>query len=140
MPKMSRTDATTHMDVPGFGDAYEKEMGGWTVTIERSLTDMDMTPVFKGAPDDQCQAHHLGYILSGKMGVRRGDGVEEIFEAGDAFVIEPGHIPIMFPGCEYVSFTPTEDAREQAAVMMPNMMKLAAEQGIELPGQMGQSG
>ena len=62
-------------------------------------------------------------------------GVEEIFEAGDAYIIEPGHTPIVFAGGEFVSFTPTEEAKQESAVVMPNMMKFAAEQGIELPGQ-----
>ncbi|WP_448006496.1 hypothetical protein [Agromyces bauzanensis] len=135
MPRVSKATASSHMDVPGYTDAYESEVGGWTVTIERNLTDMDMAPLFKGAPNDQCQASHLGYVLSGKFGVRRADGVEETFEAGDAFVIEPGHVPIVYAGSEYVAFTPTEEAKEQTAVMMPNLMKFAAEQGIELPGQ-----
>ena len=67
----------------------------------------------------------------------RGDGVEEIFEAGagDALVIEPRHTPIVFAGCEYVAFTLTEEAKQQSAVMMPNIMKFAEEHGIELPGQ-----
>ena len=69
----------------------------------------------------------------GKFGVRTGEGVEEIFEAGDAFIIEPGHTPIVFAGCEYVAFTPTEEAKQQAAVMMPNIIQFAKEQGIELP-------
>lgn len=135
MPKVSKASASSHVEVPGYTDAYEQEVGGWTVTIERNLTDMDMTPFFRGGPNDQCPANHLGYVLSGKLGIRRDDGVEETFEAGDAFVVEPGHIPIMYAGSEYVSFTPTEEAKEQTAVMMPNMMKYAAEQGIELPGQ-----
>ncbi|WP_272927725.1 hypothetical protein [Pseudarthrobacter sp. ATCC 49987] len=41
----------------------------------------------------------------------------------------------MFAGCEFVAFTPTEEAKQQSAVMMPNIMKFAEEQGIELPGQ-----
>ncbi len=95
---------------------------------------MDQAPFFKGAPNDQCQASRVGYVLQGKVGVRSGDGVEEIFEAGDAFVIEPGHTPIVFAGGEYVAFTPIEEAKQQAEVMMPNMMTFAAEHGIELPG------
>lgn len=74
----------------------------------------------------------MGYVLKGKFGVRRADGVEEIFEAGDAFVLEPGHTPFVFAGTEYVTFTPAEEAKQQAAVMMPNAMKWAEENGIEL--------
>jgi hypothetical protein len=116
-------------------DAYEQEIGDWTVTIESNFVDMDLAPFFAGAPNDQCQANHMGYVLKGTFGVRRGDGVEEIFEAGDAFIIEPGHTPIVFAGCEYVAFTPTEEAKQQNAVIMPNMMKYLKEQGIELPGR-----
>lgn len=102
--------------------------------MESNLTDMDLAPFFKGAPDDRCQATHMGYLLKGKFGVRRADGVEEVFEAGDAFVVEPGHTPLVFAGCEYVAFTPTEEARQEAAVVMPNVRKYADEHGIELPG------
>jgi hypothetical protein len=80
---------------------------------------MDCAPFFKGAPDDQCQAGHMGCILKGMSGVRTADGAEEIFEAGDALIIEPGHPPIAFAGCEHVAFTPAAEARQRAAVLMP---------------------
>jgi hypothetical protein len=32
-----------------------------------------------------------------------------------------------------VAFTPTEEGKQQAAVMMPNVMKYAQEHEIELP-------
>ena len=134
MPKVSKATATTHQVFPGYSEVHEQEVGGWTVTVESEFTDIDMAPFFKGAPNDQCQASHVGYVLKGKFGVRRADGVEEIFEAGDAFTIEPGHIPLAFAGSEYVAFTPTAEAKEQAAVVMPNVMRYAQEHGIELPG------
>ena len=37
---------------------------------------------------------------------------------------------------EFVAFTPMDEARQEAAVMMPNVMKYAKEHGIELPSQM----
>src|SRR5680860_1880622 len=91
MPKVSKATAR-HQGFPGYVDAYEQEIGDWTVSIESNLIDMDEAPLFKGAPNDQCQANHLGYVLKGKFGIRRRDGVEEIFEAGDAFIIEPGPV------------------------------------------------
>lgn len=139
MPKVSRATASSHQEFPGYVDTHEEEIGDWTVSIESNFTDMDLAPFFKGAPNDQCQANHMGYVLKGKFGVRRADGDEEIFEAGDAFIIEPGHTPIVFAGCEYVAFTPTEEAKQQAAVVMPNVMKYAEEHGIELPGQVTSS-
>ena len=135
MPKVSRASAP-HMVIPGYADAYEQDVGGWNVSIESSLIDMDEALFFKGAPGDMCQARHVGYVLKGKMGIRKADGTEEIFEAGDAFVIEPGHTPISYAGSEFVAFTPSEEAKQQMAWMMPNMMKFAKEHGIEMPGEL----
>jgi hypothetical protein len=134
MPKMSKATASSHQVFPGFTEVYEEEVGDWTVSIESEFTDLDMAPFFKGAPNDECQATHLGYVIKGKFGVRRGDGTEETYEAGDAFVIEAGHIPVVSDGCEFVAFTPTVEAKEQSAVMMPNIVAYAQEHGVELPG------
>ncbi len=136
MPKVSKATASVHQGFPGFVDAYEQEVGEWMVDIETSFVDMDQAPFFKGAPDDLCQAHHMGYVLEGKFGIRKADGTEEIYEAGDAFVIEPGHTPIAYAGGTYVAFTPTAEAKQQTEWMMPNVVKFAKEQGIELPGEM----
>ncbi|HET9648006.1 MAG TPA: hypothetical protein VFP34_07220 [Microlunatus sp.] len=135
MPKVSMA-STPHQFVPGYVDMCEEYVGNWNVSIQTYLTEMDQAPFFKGAADDLCQAHHLGYVVKGTFGVRHGDGTEEIFEAGDAFVIEPGHTPFASEGCEMVAFTPAEEARQQAAVVMPNVMKYAQEQGVALPAEM----
>jgi hypothetical protein len=101
--------------------------------METHLTDLDAAFLFKGAPNDQCQAPHIGYVLKGKYGMRIADGVEEVFEAGDAFFIGPGHTPIIFAGCEIVYFTRTEDADRELPVAMANLMKYMEEQGMEVP-------
>jgi hypothetical protein len=75
----------------------------------------------------------MGYVLKGKYGMRTTDGVEEVFEAGDAFFIGPGHTPIIFAGCEVVYFTRTEEANRELAVVIPNLMKYLEEQGMEVP-------
>ena len=43
------------------------------------------------AGTDSCQAHHVGTVASGHMHVVHNDGSEADLEAGDAYVIEPGH-------------------------------------------------
>jgi hypothetical protein len=105
--------------------------------METHLTDLDAAFLFKGAPNDQCQAPHMGHVLKGKYGMRVADGVEEVFEAGDAFLIGPGHTPIIFAGCEVVYFTRTEEANRELAVVIPNLMKYLQEQGLEVPGAPG---
>jgi quercetin dioxygenase-like cupin family protein len=40
---------------------------------------------------DTCQAEHLGYVVSGSIGVTHGDGTKVELGAGDAYHIAPGH-------------------------------------------------
>jgi len=72
-------------------------------------------------------------VLKGKYGMWIAEGVEEVFEAGDAFFIGPGHTPIIFAGCEIVYFTRTEEANRELPVAMANLMKYLEEQGMEVP-------
>ncbi len=43
------------------------------------------------AKTDSCQAHHLGYCISGGMTVYMEDGSEREIGPGDVFDIPPGH-------------------------------------------------
>ena len=133
MPKVSRATASSHQPIPGVLDAYSHEIDGWTISMETHLSDLDAAFLFKGGPNDQCQAPHMGYVLKGKYGMRIAEGVEEVFEAGDAFFIGPGHTPIIFAGCEIVYFTRTEEANRELPVAMANLMKYLEEQGMEVP-------
>lgn len=38
-----------------------------------------------------CSQRHLGYLVSGRMGFRMHDGTEVEAEAGDVYLIPPGH-------------------------------------------------
>ena len=40
---------------------------------------------------DSCQQRHVGYLISGQLGIRMEDGTEMICQPGHAYVIEPGH-------------------------------------------------
>ena len=40
---------------------------------------------------DSCQVHHVGVVISGKLHVVHDGGDEGDAEAGNAYVIEPGH-------------------------------------------------
>ena len=43
------------------------------------------------AQTDTCQALHVGYIMSGRMGVRMDDGTEAEAGPGEVVHISPGH-------------------------------------------------
>src|SRR5262245_11256317 len=48
----------------------------------------DVKPI---AGTESCQTHHVGYLVSGRIGVRTNDGKEMEFGAGDVYEIPPGH-------------------------------------------------
>lgn len=49
------------------------------------------TDVRPGVGTDQCQASHLGVIISGAVEAVHEDGTRKIYQAGDAYAIAPGH-------------------------------------------------
>ncbi len=74
MPKVSKATASSHQQIPGAVESFIHETEGWTVTFETHSIDADGAFMFKGAPNDQCQAPHLGYVLKGRMAIRTADG------------------------------------------------------------------
>ncbi len=40
---------------------------------------------------ESCQVTHIGYAVSGQLGLRLDDGSEQTIRAGDAYTIPPGH-------------------------------------------------
>ena len=131
MPRTSMTTAVDRTSIPGMGDFVQAEVDGYSVDMQSYDIDFDMAFAYKGLPNDQCQASHVGYVIKGKFTVTGSDGSEEVFEGGDAFVIEPGHVVSVAAGTDFVVFTPIEEANAQAEVVQANMAKYAQERGIE---------
>ena len=67
--------------------------------------DVDGTPLLVGLPDDRCQCPHWGYVLKGRLTYRFADH-DEVFEAGDAFYLPPGHVPLADAGSELRAVQP----------------------------------
>ena len=40
---------------------------------------------------DSCQVSHVGYAVSGRLGIRLADGTERTISAGESYTIPPGH-------------------------------------------------
>ena len=133
MPRTSMTTAVDRTSIPGMGDFVQAEVDGYSVDMQSYDIDFDMAFAYKGLPNDQCQASHVGYVIKGKFTVTADEGTEEVFEGGDAFVIEPGHVVSVAAGTEFVVFTPIGEANAQAEVVQANMTKYAQEHGIEAP-------
>src|SRR5687768_2509410 len=94
--------------VEDYGENFRSrlvEWGGMIVSYETFPAGVDATPLFKGLPDDMCQSPHWGYLLKGRVRVKRPDGSEETSEAGDVYYLEPGHIPVFEDDSEVLEFS-----------------------------------
>jgi hypothetical protein len=123
VPKASKETASEHEAVEGYEGHFEHFEGGWTVGFETYTQDADLAPLFKGLPNDQCQCEHMGYVVKGKVAFRSVGG-EEVFEAGDAYFVGPGHTPVLYAGTEVVEFSPTEELGRTMAAVTKNMEEL----------------
>jgi hypothetical protein len=120
MPKASKQTASEHESLEGYEGSFEHFGGGWTVAFETYTQDADLAPFFKGLPNDQCQCEHMGYVVKGKVAYRSADG-EEVFEAGDAYYVGPGHTPKLYAGTELIEFSPTDKLSQTFEVVTKNM-------------------
>jgi hypothetical protein len=124
MPKVSKDTVEAHDH--GLVLDYTGELDGYTVNFVTFREDVDHTPLLVGLPDDRCQCPHWGYVLKGRLTYRFADR-EEVFEAGDAFYLPPGHVPVgNEPGSEILQFSPTEELQATEAVLMKNVEAMQA--------------
>jgi hypothetical protein len=122
MPKVSK-DSAAHVDQYGPVADRHEDVDGYTVSFASFGVDIDGTPLLKGLPGDACPCPHWGYVLKGRLTYRFADH-EEVFEAGDAFYLPPGHIPLADAGSELVQFSPSEELRAVDAVIAKNMQAM----------------
>ncbi|EEH53266.1 uncharacterized protein MICPUCDRAFT_48606 [Micromonas pusilla CCMP1545] len=52
----------------------------------------EVSPKLPGCPE-WCPANHFGYLEKGTMKVNFQDGTTNTFNAGDSYLIPPGHLP-----------------------------------------------
>jgi hypothetical protein len=119
MGKVSRETAARVEDM-GVMEGRYSELGPYTVGFEHFREDADATPLFRGLPDDRCQSAHWGYVIDGKVTFHYADR-DEVYEAGDAYYAEPGHIPEVTAGTEVVEFSPTEEYGRTMEVVAGNL-------------------
>ena len=122
MPGMKRDGGEVRRIGP-VEDRHQELEGGYTVQVTSFGATIDATPMMAGLPGDRCQSPHWGYVLKGRQTYRFADH-EEVYEEGDAFYVEPGHVPVVEAGTVILQFSPTEPLRQTAAVMMENARKM----------------
>ena len=122
MPKVSR-ESVEHVDDHGIVEDRHEDVEGYTIQFLTFRDDADGTPLLKGLPGDKCISPHWGYVTKGRMTFRFDDH-DEVIEAGDAFYLPPGHIPIAEAGTEYVQFSPSEELHRVSETMVRNMQAM----------------
>ena len=122
MPKVSRESAAQVEDHGPVQDRHE-DINGYTINFVSFGEEIDATPLLAGLPDDRCSCPHWGYVFKGRITYRFADR-EEVFVAGDAFYLPPGHIPVVEAGTEFVQFSPAEQLHTVSETMMKNMQAL----------------
>ena len=118
MPKVSKTTAADHVALEGFEGHYGEALD-YTIGFEAYSADADLRDLFKGLPDDRCQAPHWGYVVTGRLIFHTAGGPEE-FVAGDAYYVGPGHTPELVAGTEVVEFSPTAELQQTMEVVTRN--------------------
>lgn len=126
MPKVSRESAATVEDF-GVAEDRSEDLAGYTVNFVSIREHSDLAPALKGLPDDRCQCPHWGYVFAGRITLTYADR-EEVYEAGDAFYIPPGHTPRAEAGSELVQFSPTHEFAETQRRIKQNMLAMQGAQ------------
>jgi len=122
MPKLSKETAPT---VEDFGPALDisGQVDDYTVSFVTIKQGHSLAGMFKGLPGEACPCPHWGYMFAGRITVDYADH-EEVYEAGDAFYMSPGHVPAAETGSEFVHFSPREALAEVQAVMLRNAKEM----------------
>ena len=123
MPKVSK-DTAAHVDDYGIAEDRHEDLDGYTVNFVSLREDMDLAPMLKGLPDDQCHCPHWGYVIKGRLTWTFGDRVE-VYETGDAFYVPPGHVPKADGGSEFVQFSPADKLHETEEAIQRNMAAMS---------------
>lgn len=84
------------------------EWGGFHVSFQKALSDMDFAPLRKEEPGGMCQERQWGYVFKGKMIVRYKDH-EEVVNAKEAYYLAPGHVTFVVKGTELLELSPKAD-------------------------------
>lgn len=122
MPSASRDEIPVTAEMAGY-EGRMREWGDYTVAFER-IPPGNFEDLYRGLPDDRCQAPHWGYLFKGRMTIRYADGREETVTGGQAYYLPPGHTPVYEEECETVEFSPTRELQELFAVVAKNLASM----------------
>jgi hypothetical protein len=98
------------------GVSRQAEWGEMTVAIENWSAGVDCTEMFKPLPDGRCQCPHWGYVVKGRVRIKYADR-EDVIAGGEAYYMEPGHIPVVEEDTELIEFSPLGEYQKTMAAL-----------------------
>jgi hypothetical protein len=109
--RISKDELPVTAETPGYVGRWA-ELGGLHYAFETCAAGYDMDDLVSIFPDRACPVEHWGYLFKGQVRVEYTDGTEEIFNAGDAFHVRPGHRPYMLAETELLQLTRAAEHHE----------------------------
>jgi hypothetical protein len=112
-----------------------QEWGDLLIEFETFPAGLDTAPLLRGLPGDACPCPHWGYVFRGSFVVRYADH-EETVSAGDAFYLEPGHVPVFLEETVMFEVSPAAQLRAVMEVVTANAggpITLAEHSPVGLP-------
>lgn len=101
------------------------EAGDMLVEIDRIEPNLDIDEMFRGLPNDMCQAEHWGYVIEGELTYVTASGERITAGAGEAYYVPAGHLPHTgSEGARCVEFSRAADMAETMRVVEQNMAKV----------------
>jgi hypothetical protein len=113
------------VEVEGLDVRLDHLEGGYSVCFEKHTADAELGALFRGLPGDRCPLPRWGYVVKGRVSFVFPDH-KETFEAGDAYYVPPGHVPVHHAGAEIVEFSPTDVLEKTMKVVMSNLQRAGA--------------
>jgi len=101
------------------------QLDDYTVNFVTIRLAHDLAPMLASLPGGMCRCPHWGIVTKGRMTVTYADR-QEVFEAGDAYYMPPGHTPACDADTEFVMFSPTDLLAETEAAIAKGMQAAAA--------------
>ncbi|HEX9504498.1 MAG TPA: cupin domain-containing protein [Acidimicrobiia bacterium] len=123
MAKASKETTPTTMDFE-IAEDRSCELEDFTVNFVTIRQDHDLAPMLASLPGGMCHCPHWGVMAKGRMTATYPDR-KEVFEAGDAFYMPPGHTAAAEAGAEFIQFSPTDLLAETEAAIAKGMQEAA---------------
>ncbi len=107
---------------PETGFRITQGHGGMTIGYNELKGPLDVTPLFKGLPNDMCNSPHWGYVLEGSLKLVYAGGRKETVNAGEVFYWPAPHTGIVDKYVKFIDFSPDEEM----SVLMDQIAKNVA--------------